>query len=400
MTKNRCERAPGAARGLADDRPITIIYLIDQVWSGHGGTERQLLQLVAGLDQRRYRPRLLVLYDKGDFVDSAQAPPECRCLRLKSQRQRRYWTSVAALAGEIRRSGPSLLHTVFPECATLGPWLARLAKVPHVTWRRDLGYWLTPGRRQLLRWGSRWTACCVANSEAVRDRVIENERFRPEQVLVIRNTIDCEALGGIQPRDVPAALNLPPATVCVGFPANLRPVKGGQIVLQALSRARASGALLHLVSIGENSLLIDEYRQRCHELGIAQAVTFLGHLPREELLRWTAGCDMVVNASYSEGYSNSNVEAMLLSRPLIATAVGGNVEQIVNGESGILVPSGDVAAMAEAMLELYHDRQKRLQLGRAGARRVRDIHGDHRSVVQHEVLYERVLGRKRTAHGG
>jgi L-malate glycosyltransferase len=382
------------------DKPASIVYLIDHIWSGHGGTEGQLLQLIAGLDRQRFQPRLIVLYGHGDLVGSGRLPCPCRCLHLVSGRQPRYWKSLAHVAGILRRDRPTLLHSIFPESVTAGPWLARLAGVPHVTWRRDLGFWLTPVKRRLLRLVSRWTRCCVANSEAVRDQVIRDEGFRPQQVAVVRNAVDMIELAEVAPLDVAHVLNLPADTLIIAFPANLRPVKGGDIVLQALAGVRAAGAPVHLVSIGENSRLLAKYEQRCDRLGIKNAVTFLGHRPREELLRWVRGSDVVLNASFSEGYCNSNVEAMLMSRPLIATAVGGNLEQVVDQETGILVPSGDADAMAAAILRLYHDEHLRSAFGSSGARRMQQLHGVNEAVQRHESLYETILARGGPNHAG
>jgi glycosyltransferase involved in cell wall biosynthesis len=105
-----------------------------------------------------------------------------------------------------------------------------------------------------------------------------------------------------------------------------------------------------------------------------------------------------LNASFSEGYSNSNVEAMLLGRPLVATAVGGNLEQIVDGETGLLVPPGDAQTMADALLRVYHDRALRLALGTAGASRMRVLHGQDEAVQRHESLYEQLLAPRGRSH--
>jgi len=371
---------------------------MDHISSEHGGTEGQLVRLIAGLDRTRYRPRLVLLYGRGSYIYSDRLPCECHCLELKSGRQLRYWTSLAAVTGGMRRARPTLLHTVFPESVTAGPWLARLAGVPHVTWRRDLGYWLTPVKRRLLRIGRRWTACCVVNSEAVRSQVIRDEGYLPAQVAVVRNIIDFSELNDVRPKDVRGELRLPPGTVSLVFPANLRPVKGGDIVLAALAQVRARGAAMHLVSIGENTQLLGAYRARCRELDIASAVTFLGHLARAELLSWVKGCDIALNASYSEGYSNGIIEAMLLGLPVVATAVGGNLEQVVDRHTGFLVPAGDVEAMAEAMFALYQDQERRRAMGAAGVARAKALHGENDTVRQHEALYARLLASPRSTH--
>ncbi len=391
MTRSaRGERAAPAPRAGS---PATILFLMDQFYDDCGGTEGQLLHLLAGLDRERFRPQLSILYGLSDFIHGARFPCASRCLDVQSLRRPSYWRSLARLAGELRRQRPAALHTIFPECVTIGPWLARLAGVPHVTWRRDLGYWLTPAKRRSLRLTSGWTACCVANSEAVRRSAVANEGLRADRVLVVRNTIDFGALASAAARDVRAELNLPAGAVTIVLPANLRPVKGGELALAALALARRAGAPLHLISIGDHLGMQEGLERRCRELGIAEAVHFIGHRPRGELLGWVKGCDIALNASRSEGYSNSSVECMLLGLPLIATAVGGNVEQVDDGRTGLLVPAGDAAAMAAAMRALAEDPARRRAMGEAAARKVQQMHGANDAVARHEEIYARLLGR-------
>jgi L-malate glycosyltransferase len=387
----------GAGPAVELDRPATIVFFMDQIFDDHGGTEGQLLRLIADLDRRRFRPVLIILYRLSDFVESGRIPCETTCLGLTTMRRPDYWAALAGVARRLRSEPRALLHSIFPECATAGPWLARLACVPHVTWRRDLGFWLTPAKRRLLRWSGHWTACCVANSEAVREQVIAAEGLRRERVAVVRNAADLTALAAVEPLDVRAALGLPADRVIVVLPANLRPVKGADVALAALALARADGLPLHLVVIGDHRSLLDRYRRLCAELGIVGAVSFLGHRPREELLRWVKGCDLAVNASHSEGYSNSNVECMLLGLPLVATAVGGNCEQIQDGVTGRLVPVGDAVAMAASLRELGGDLQQRRKLGAAAARTMRERHGRDEIVPRHEAIYARLLDSRSRA---
>ena len=100
--------------------------------------------------------------------------------------------------------------------------------------------------------------------------------------------------------------------------------------------------------------------------GLAARVYFAG--AQEEVAPWLSASDVAVLSSESEGLSNSILEYMAAGLPVIATDVGGNAEAL--GATGILVPSGDDARLAGAVLRCVNDRDLRETLGRAATQRV------------------------------
>ena len=93
-----------------------------------------------------------------------------------------------------------------------------------------------------------------------------------------------------------------------------------------------------------------------------QNITFLGH--QNNPFTYISNADVFVHPTYHEGFSVALVEASMLSRPIIATAVGGNVEIIHDRETGLLVPPKDVPALYEAMKLLYEDKELRQSIAK------------------------------------
>jgi glycosyltransferase involved in cell wall biosynthesis len=129
----------------------------------------------------------------------------------------------------------------------------------------------------------------------------------------------------------------------------------------------------------------------CRDLGIAQNVAFLG--TRNDVPALLAASDVYVHPSLQEGYSNALLEAMAVGLPVIATAVGGNVEAVDDGLTGCLVPAADSAALASAMVRLLKDSRSAQQLGARGRAAVRDRHDIDAMVRAYEAAYDRLLSR-------
>jgi N-acetyl-alpha-D-glucosaminyl L-malate synthase BshA len=169
--------------------------------------------------------------------------------------------------------------------------------------------------------------------------------------------------------------------------SNFRPVKRVMDVLETFRRVRAKvPARLILVGDGPERPKIE---QACREYGICSSITFLGSLAQvEEVL---VGADLFLLPSESESFGLAALEAMACRVPVIATAVGGLPEVVVDGESGVLLPVGDADAMAEAALSLLQN-PERLEAFRAAARRrAEDEFEESRIVHRYRDLYHRVL---------
>lgn len=173
--------------------------------------------------------------------------------------------------------------------------------------------------------------------------------------------------------------------------SNFRPVKRVLDVVETFRRVHAKiPSRLVLVGDGPERGKVETY---CREHEICDAITFTGGLPViEEAL---VGADLFLLPSETESFGLAALEALSCEVPVIATDVGGLPEVVDHGETGYLLPLGDVDAMAEAALDLLQDDDKRARFGREGRRRSIERYGEEGVVAQYRELYEKTLADAR-----
>ena len=134
-------------------------------------------------------------------------------------------------------------------------------------------------------------------------------------------------------------------------------------------------------------------RQMADAFGLSSHVRLLGE--RRDIPALLSAADIHVSASWYESFPNNILEAMCAGLPTVATRVGGVPEQVVDGETGILVPAQNPRALSEALLALTLDRERREAMGRAGRARVQAEFPIERSVGALQQIYQRVGARLR-----
>jgi glycosyltransferase involved in cell wall biosynthesis len=171
----------------------------------------------------------------------------------------------------------------------------------------------------------------------------------------------------VLPNPAPALVELPPreqlrasfelAGPTLAFAGRLTAQKSLGIALAAL--ARVPGVQLVIAGDGdERNALVRE----AEALGIADRVRFLGALPRARVVELFAAADASILSSSWENFPHTIVEALAVGTPVIATAAGGIGEVVQNGKNGLLVASGDEAALAQAVADYFSDGELRSRL--------------------------------------
>jgi glycosyltransferase involved in cell wall biosynthesis len=139
--------------------------------------------------------------------------------------------------------------------------------------------------------------------------------------------------------------------------------------------------------------LLPALKARAMELGLESFVKFTGPIPRPDVLKALAICDMMILPSKTEGLPYSIIEAMSLKKPVIATTVGGIPEQIIDGETGLLIPPQNATALAKAINFLVNQPDLRLQMGQKAYQRFQTYFTFEHMLREHEVLYQTLYQR-------
>ena len=266
----------------------------------------------------------------------------------------------------LRRQRPDVVHTYLIVASLYGRLAAFAAGVPVVLAAEQNVYEHKPRRHALMERALavrtyRIVACCRTVGEFYRRQT----GVPVEKIEVIYNAVRFGQLPSDGDRaPARARLGLPDDALVLGTLGRLTEQKGQRTLLQAVARLAARRPRLVLFLAGQGPLrsaLVAE----AERLGISQRVRFLGvRRDRDTLF---AAMDLFVLPSRWEGLSLALVEAMGAGRPVVATRVGGNPEVVTDGETGLLVPPDDPAALADALDGLFADANRRRELGGSAA---------------------------------
>jgi glycosyltransferase involved in cell wall biosynthesis len=348
-----------------------------------GGTENQLLALIRMLRRSQVQPYLCLLNGE-DEVSRALEPPDCPVLRLGVRSLRRPDTLARAwqLGRFLRDQEIDILQIYFPDSTYLGVPVGRLAGVPYILrTRNNLNHWMTPAHRCLGRLLNRWVTATVTNCEASRQAVLADERPAPESVLVMETGVDLARFDALAPPGSAAERR-------IGVVANLRPVKGIQVFVQAAALVHARHPEVVFQVAGDGALRPALAKQAA-ALGLGGQFQLPGIM--RDIPAFLATLDVAVLPSLAEGMSNAVLEYMAARRPIVATAVGGTVQLIDDGVHGLLVPPGDADALARGICRLLEDRELAARLAGAARRRVENCYSREVRVRALETFYRNLV---------
>jgi glycosyltransferase involved in cell wall biosynthesis len=368
-----------------------VLYLDHQAeWLGGG--QESLLGLLRELDRGRFTP----LY-AGPHGGLIRAVAECGVVvsevelpSLHGLGAARVPAVVGRLWRRLRRARVALVHANGSRCMFYGGLAGRLARVP-VIWHLRIAEAEPIWDRVLASLATR----VVVISRAVGERLPARVQ---EKVKVIPNGIDVERFERAEGSPLRRELAVG-AGMLVGMVARLTPEKDHETLLQAVPRILAQRPDTRFALIGEDPAPGRPRRRRLEqltrELGISEQVAFLGH--RAEIPEVMAGLDLLVHCAWQEGFGRVILEAMAAGRAVVATAVGGIPELVLEGRTGMLVPAGDPAALAAVVLTLLAEPERRLALGQAGQERARDSFGLEAHAAAVQDLYDEVLESRMAA---
>jgi glycosyltransferase involved in cell wall biosynthesis len=301
--------------------------------------------------------------------------------------------AAAALAWHLARTRPQLVHTHTPKASLVGQWVARAAHIQHRV-HTIFGLYFPAEMRPKDRWFyallerlQMAPAQLVFSQNAedvatcIRDRICD-----PAKMRLLGNGIDITAFspknGSPERRAaIRAALSIPAGHRVVGAVARLVAEKGYRELFAAAHDVLARHPDTTFIVVGgvdeQKGDRIDTNTEAVRSLGAS--LRLLGH--RDNVADLYGAMDLFVHPSHREGFPRSPMEAAASGLPVITTDVRGCRETVIHGETGLLVPPKDAAALASAISTLLADGAARDRMGRAG-RTLAERHFDQRDVFR------------------
>ena len=290
--------------------------------------------------------------------------------------------AFSALCRLVREYRPDILHTNSTKAGFLGRLAARRARLPVVvhTWHGlPINEIMSGNSRRLLlfseRLASKLSHALVAVSDRDRCDALCYRLARPDLIKTVFN--------GVSPRGVP------PRHEIVGTVANLYANKGLPIFLEAAKHVLTVAPRTIFVIVGDgplrNSLLA-----LASQLGLGQSFLMTGSV--EEPSQYFKAFDLFVLPSLKEGLPFALLEAMAYGLPVVSTEVGGMPEVNIDGETGLVVPSSNPRALADAILNLLRNSERAAEMGASAAARVEVRYSLTRMLQETEALYDGLAG--------
>jgi glycosyltransferase involved in cell wall biosynthesis len=353
--------------------------------AGISGAETHLLSLLPRLRERDWDVRLLQLHENErgafEFADELRArgvPVDM--IRLRADVDPLAFTRVTAY---LARARPLILHTHLVHADVYGQLAGAIASVPlristkhgFNEFRENRGFAFADRAVGGL------AHMHIAISRGLARYLADVEGFDEETFSIVHYGI----VAGDEPTEPPDE----PRVLCVG---RLIPIKGHIVLLRAFAQARREVPELTLHIAGRGPLE-PTLKALARELRIEDAVRFLGFV--SPIQRAIDDAAAVVVPSLGEGFGMVALEAMERARAVIAAEIGGLGELVVHGETGLLVPPGEAAPLADALVRIARDPELRRAMGAAGRRRALEHFAEERNVERTELLYRELLNGTR-----
>jgi len=386
-------------------RPARIAFC--EAYAAMDGAGLMLCEIVHHLDRDRFEPCAVLFMDGALFegLRAVDCPVDVLCpdppldqlgRRLLHAslptKLRAAWSLhryARRMSEWLRARDVRLLHCNQTRAAVLAGPGARRAGVPNV--------WNVRIREQLPPSVLRLAEHCASRIVPLTDDSFAGQP-REQQLMrgatVIPNAVDVVRFApSVDGSPVRAELGIPPGAPIIVSVGILMPRKGFSVVIRALP---------HIISVHPDARLLiagapsgidvgdhpAELRSLAAELGVADAVYLLGR--RSDVPELMAACDVFALASSHEGQPGVVLEAMATARPVVVTpAAAAGVE---HGRSGIVVPEGDPAAIAAAVLDLLARPERAREMGRAARRDIEEHHDVRAMVRAYERVYLELLG--------
>jgi len=368
--------------------PIPVLYFSNSVV--RGGAEEHILTLLRQLDRKYFRPSLVCSPKCAERLRT-DLPEDVRLFPFLFEKPYELHGALH-LAQILREEKVGILHSHLFGASLAASPIGRICGVPviietpHVreAWRHGL----IKGHYFVDRIVCRFVDHYIAVSEANARYLINEKRFPANKVHVIHNGCDLKKFdpARVEPRGMKQSLGFEEDDAVVLAIGRLEPQKGHRFLLEAYARVVHEFPKARLVCIGEGALR-QELDKQSERLQIRDRVRFVGY--QSNVAEWLAMAEISVLPSLFEGLPLVAIESLAAERPMVATAVDGTTEIVVNERTGLTVSPGNAQALVEAILRLLRQPELRHRLAQEGRQWVLEHFSQEQQVRETQELYWR-----------
>jgi glycosyltransferase involved in cell wall biosynthesis len=362
----------------------------------NGGAQEHVFSLASRMDRDRYDVRVVSLSHGSSVRRLEKAGIDVTVIDEPDDR-----VAVRALVEQLAHFEPEVIHNHMFRAEVVGTRAAlqlgeQGCKRPAVVSTIHSSRVRCVEDRQTLRQLTPLTDRLIVVSKAIERKIREEGRYGAP-VSLIYNGVDLQRYNHQQPCcTFREEFGIPEGVPVVGVVARLEAEKGHRTLVDGWPVVLESHPDARLLIVGEGSER-NSLEAQAASLGISDRVVFTGR--REDVPAVTAALDVAVLPSYREAQGLSVLEAMALSRPVVASNVGGIPEMIEDGVSGLLVPPGDCDALAGAIVRLLSDHPFADMLAKRGHDLVHERFCIELMTSQIETLYDELALKFRASTG-
>ena len=347
---------------------------IDTARTWRGG-QNQVLQLVTGLSALGH-PTWLVAHARGELKRRAKEG-----LRFVGFSPRSEFDVQAAwqLGRILRDVKPQVIHAHDPMAVALTAMAMQMqngrSPKPLVVAARRVDFHLKS--HAFSKWKYRHVDVFIAASGVIAG-ILERDGITRDRIVTVHDGVSIGLIDKQDMVDARAAFRMPHGAPVVGNVAALAPHKGQKHLIAAARMVLRDVPDARFLIVGEGELK-DQLDRQIKQLALERHVLLTGF--RSDALGLMKSFDLFAMSSVTEGLGSAVLEAMTCGRAVVSTRAGGLPEVVVDGETGLLVPTHDEPALAEAMVTLLRDPARRAAMGEAGRARVVDTFSVERMVT-------------------
>lgn len=361
-----------------------------------GGTQRQLVNLIGGLIKKlEYYIEVSTLYKGGPIADELESlGVKINYINMKNIYD---LFGLNRLTRLLKFGDFDIIHTFLFDANFLGALSARKAGVSCViSSRRDMDIWKARRHIRAERIGAKLSKKVIANSNAVKEFIVQQEKISHFKIEVIPNGIDLSVFHKDDKRpDLREEFGLSKDHFVIGTIGTLSEKKGQRFLIHSAIRILEVFNQARFIFVGDGPIE-GELKKLTKRLNLSDKIIFTGL--RKDIPAILSMFDLFCLPSVYESCPNAILEAMACSLPVVTTNVGGIPELVINGETGVLVPPQDTDALSKAIINLMKNGQSGEKMGQLGCKIVKENFNLARMIGSYMNLYEQSLHSSVLSH--